>query len=103
LEWFRACARARHWREEIGLVLEEMNRVLCFCKWEASGWGNRASSRSVVDKGLWDGLRAYTWKQADMYKMQKATFEKEFQDVRVEAHKFLDRFTPGGVAKDRDD
>ncbi|KAI0028232.1 hypothetical protein K488DRAFT_59094, partial [Vararia minispora EC-137] len=97
LEWFRACARAWRWREEIGLVLEEMDCVLHFCDWEASRWGDRASSRSVVDEGLQDGLRAYAWKQADMYKTQKATFKKEFKDVRAEVHKFLDRFTPGGA------
>ncbi|OJA20624.1 hypothetical protein AZE42_14183 [Rhizopogon vesiculosus] len=35
------------WSEEVELLLEEMQRVIEFLKWQAEWWGGRASSRSL--------------------------------------------------------
>ncbi|KAI0026857.1 hypothetical protein K488DRAFT_32830, partial [Vararia minispora EC-137] len=58
LEWFKARARARRHHEEVVLLVQEMDRILTFCDWEARRWLQRGDARSVNDLGLREGLRA---------------------------------------------
>lgn len=65
-EWARSRARAERWEEEEKLLIEEMRRVIAYCKWRAIWW--RAQARRRVDAGIDEvvirGLAAYAEKQA---------------------------------------
>ncbi|KAI0029032.1 hypothetical protein K488DRAFT_57293, partial [Vararia minispora EC-137] len=98
LEWFKARSRARRHREEVVLLLEEMDRVLAFCDWEALRWQKRGSARSVDDPDLREGLSAGALKMATTYSAQKVVFAEQCKASRVLAASFLQRYSPEGYA-----
>ena len=48
IEWCKSHAHARHWSEEVTLLLEEMRRVCTFQEWQAGWWDHQV--------WRWDGL-----------------------------------------------
>ncbi|OJT11755.1 hypothetical protein TRAPUB_11697 [Trametes pubescens] len=68
IEWARAKARADRWAEEEQLLLEEMRRVLEYCRWKATWWRSQADRRgTLVPPPVLRGLRAYADKQAGVW------------------------------------
>ncbi|KAF7313212.1 CxC2 domain-containing protein [Mycena kentingensis (nom. inval.)] len=70
IEWSKAYARTRRWREEVRLLQEEWRRLPLSWAYEESVWEKRFNSvaalqRSEEEK---DGLRAYAARQADTYR-----------------------------------
>jgi len=63
IEWSKSRARAKRAQEEVLLLQEEMRRSLQYLAWKAHWWESQAAARSV-DKGLAEGLQAYSAKQA---------------------------------------
>ncbi|KAI0027340.1 hypothetical protein K488DRAFT_61873, partial [Vararia minispora EC-137] len=98
LEWFKARSRARRHHEEVVLLLEEMDRILAFCDWEASRWQERGSARSVDDPDLREGLSAGAFKMAATYNAQKTAFAEQCKASRVLAASFLHRYSHEGYA-----
>ncbi|KIK74173.1 hypothetical protein PAXRUDRAFT_176491 [Paxillus rubicundulus Ve08.2h10] len=58
IKWCKARAQAQRWSEEIELLLEEMQRVLVFFKWEAACWDERAKF-TCDDGAVLQGYHAY--------------------------------------------
>jgi len=63
IEWAKSRAHAARATEEVLLLKEEMRRVLEFLKWKAGWWVSRVELHSA-DKGIAEGLRAYSHKQS---------------------------------------
>ncbi|KAJ7238471.1 hypothetical protein C8J57DRAFT_1528783 [Mycena rebaudengoi] len=62
IEWLKVCARKRRWDEEVGLLKEEMRRILASFEYEAKVWDARASAVPVgqIDERVAEGAIAYT-------------------------------------------
>lgn len=76
-EWAKAYARAERWKEEHLLVMEEMRRVLQYCKYKSTWWNGQAERRQVSEDFA-DGLRAYSCKQADVWLSLGKTFSSDW-------------------------
>ncbi|KAG6823380.1 hypothetical protein H0H92_010437, partial [Tricholoma furcatifolium] len=66
LEWLKARARDRRWREELILLEEEMRRVLQYTEWKAFWWAERASQCAMDSSSQAEGMVAYALEQAAM-------------------------------------
>jgi len=69
-------ARKMRWTEEVDLLLEEMRHVDQFLEWHGGWWMERANQRKSVDKGIQEGLSAYTHRQASIHDHLKEKFEE---------------------------
>ncbi|KAG2078357.1 hypothetical protein BDR04DRAFT_1124244 [Suillus decipiens] len=58
MEWCKVHARVNRWSEEVKLLLEEMQRVVVFLKWQAEWWSGQATDE--------EGAVAYAYHQAAM-------------------------------------
>ncbi|KAF7310141.1 CxC2 domain-containing protein [Mycena indigotica] len=76
VDWSKAKARRERWREEIGLLREEMKRVLRSLRWEQEQWQRRASGRDdeELTVELKSGLQAYALRQSELHKRIGAQF-----------------------------
>ncbi|KAK7013942.1 CxC2 domain-containing protein [Favolaschia claudopus] len=70
IEWTKARARSRRWKEEVLLLEEEYRRVLVSFEYEAGRWEARAKEIKVgvVEVGFAQGAIAYALKQAAVYR-----------------------------------
>ncbi|KAK6966340.1 CxC2 domain-containing protein [Favolaschia claudopus] len=70
IEWTKARARSRRWREEVLLLEEEYRRVLVSFEYEARKWEARAKAVPVgaVEIGFAQGAVAYAMKQANVFR-----------------------------------
>ncbi|KAJ7741123.1 hypothetical protein B0H16DRAFT_1464665 [Mycena metata] len=70
IEWAKAYARSRRWKEEIRLLEEEYRRVLVSFEYEAQRWEARVRALPIseVELGYAQGAVAYALKQAAMYR-----------------------------------
>ncbi|KAK7017104.1 hypothetical protein VNI00_018673 [Paramarasmius palmivorus] len=64
VEWQKAWARQKRWKEEIELLKEEMNRTVASLQHEASRW--RSFAAVTVDGHSAQGCRAYALRQASI-------------------------------------
>ncbi|KIK33966.1 hypothetical protein CY34DRAFT_98770, partial [Suillus luteus UH-Slu-Lm8-n1] len=63
VEWCKARARASRWSEELSLLIEEMQRVLAFFRWEMVQWNERGTARSFTKDADYEGSLAYAQRQ----------------------------------------
>ncbi|KAG1906246.1 uncharacterized protein F5891DRAFT_1125633 [Suillus fuscotomentosus] len=63
VEWCKARARASRWSEEFALLIEEMQRVLAFFRWEMAQWNGRGTARSFTKDADREGSFAYAQRQ----------------------------------------
>jgi hypothetical protein len=68
----RACAAC--WSEDVGMVVEEMRRVLDFSDWKSMWWLEQRERRYVDDEVLHEGLTAYAVKQARVWEVMSNQF-----------------------------
>ncbi|KAJ7021123.1 hypothetical protein C8F04DRAFT_1274114 [Mycena alexandri] len=72
IEWAKAYARSRRWKEEIRLLEEEQRRLLVSLEHEARKWEARAGRDVIkvgeVEAGFAQGAIAYALRQAPMYR-----------------------------------
>ncbi|KAF7300224.1 CxC2 domain-containing protein [Mycena kentingensis (nom. inval.)] len=70
VEWSKASARVRRWREEVRLLDEEWRRLSVSFLYEEQNWVERAKAVAVgeIEVGLAEGLIAYATKHADMFR-----------------------------------
>ncbi|KAJ7765192.1 hypothetical protein B0H16DRAFT_1717745 [Mycena metata] len=70
IEWAKAYARSRRWKEEVRLLEEEYRRILVTFEYEAQRWEARVIAVRVgeVEEGYAQGAVAYGLKQATMYR-----------------------------------
>ena len=67
-EWMTCKARADCWREELGLLQEEMRRVIVFLEWKSDLWSRRVGSRlGSVAPATQSGIDGYAHRQAATY------------------------------------
>lgn len=64
---------------------EEMRRVLEFLEWRASWWEQRSERRTVTDRGVSEGLRAYGLRQAALQRALATDFSLTWQQPLQEA------------------
>ncbi|KAJ7028207.1 hypothetical protein C8F04DRAFT_1291706 [Mycena alexandri] len=74
IEWAKAYARSRRWKEEVRLLEEEYRRILVSFEHEALRWERRVVAIPVgeVEEGYAQGAVAYGLKQAAMGKARTA-------------------------------
>ncbi|KAJ7826746.1 hypothetical protein B0H13DRAFT_1657348 [Mycena leptocephala] len=80
VEWARAKARKNRWEEEVTLLREEMRRILRYLEWQADFWDERATTtttREGLAAATRAGIRAYTLKQANVYRSLRTFFYGE--------------------------
>ncbi|KAG1736656.1 uncharacterized protein EDB91DRAFT_1249957 [Suillus paluster] len=82
VEWCKARARMNCWSEEVKLLLEEMQRVIVFLKWQAEWWSGRASSRALKPADE-EGVVAYACRQAVLRLSLVASFQDLWRDIPV--------------------
>ncbi|KAF8902322.1 hypothetical protein CPB85DRAFT_1227206, partial [Mucidula mucida] len=67
IEWCKAHARKMRWEEEVALVLEEMRRIIVYCRWNVDVW--RMCGREQLaglDATCQQGLSAFAAEQASI-------------------------------------
>lgn len=65
VEWAKALARCKRWREEVNLLREEMRHVLRSLIWSSEEWRHRAKQDEAdVGEEIRRGWCAYAMKQA---------------------------------------
>ncbi|KAJ7897985.1 hypothetical protein B0H14DRAFT_3080821 [Mycena olivaceomarginata] len=88
IEWAKAYARARRWKEEVQLLTEEFWRLPISLEFEADLWQERAKAVPVgsrVPGPLAEGLWAYATEQAARECEWAAQWEGKWAAVRVRA------------------
>lgn len=90
VEWLKARARAQRWEEEVRLLREEMRRTLATFTWQASWWDDKALYENG-DCVLTEGLKAYAFEHADMFRALQVMFKTRWVAVRERADTFLAR------------
>ncbi|THU91454.1 hypothetical protein K435DRAFT_820836 [Dendrothele bispora CBS 962.96] len=70
VEWCKAYSRAKRWEEEVILVKEEMRRCLVTLEYNAVQWDGR------------QGVRAYAYSQAAVYRDLASVFRRLWEGVR---------------------
>jgi len=64
VEWCRTRARHLRWVEEVGLLREEMRRVLAFMVWHEKWWNERRQLWNDLSAANHEGMVAYAARQA---------------------------------------
>ncbi|KAJ7043422.1 hypothetical protein C8F04DRAFT_1250850 [Mycena alexandri] len=84
IEWAKAYARTRRWKEEVRLLQEEYRRILVSFEHEAQRWEARICAIPVggVEEGYAQGAIAYGLKQAAMYRDLAARAVVTMTEVR---------------------
>jgi hypothetical protein len=75
-EWAKSRARANRCKEEVLLLKEEMRRVLVFLEWKSDWWLQQQSLREGLPLELGEGLRAFSFGQADLQKHLASHFKE---------------------------
>ncbi|KAJ7693264.1 hypothetical protein B0H16DRAFT_1669558 [Mycena metata] len=85
IEWAKAYARSRRWKEEVMLLKEEMRRVVVTFKYNASCWDARGQVIRVgeVDKLFAEGAIAYAIKQGRMFQQMAEDAKTTFTEERL--------------------
>ncbi|KAL1740799.1 hypothetical protein HDZ31DRAFT_46757 [Schizophyllum fasciatum] len=81
VEYCKAYARVRRWKEEVPLLREEMRRTIQSLKSEVLRWERIALAEDRPGP-LGEGARAYACTQANVYRRLGAHFEHVWKDVR---------------------
>lgn len=83
VEWCKAVAQAEWFREEVELVVEEMRRTLLFFKWAAGNWEQmgEACVGEPIDEGTVVGIKAYTARQAVLYRQLVNIFIQDWYEA----------------------
>jgi hypothetical protein len=81
VEWCRARARAYRWCEEVGLLGEEMRRVLAYLDWQAGWWLVQGERWDGLPPDRLEGLRAYSHRQADIRRALHGHFKHMWRYV----------------------
>ncbi|KAF7304804.1 CxC2 domain-containing protein [Mycena kentingensis (nom. inval.)] len=70
IEWCKAYARTRRWREEVRILEEEWRRFPLSMAFEERRWADRAASLDTASMNVEDaeGLLAYAAKQTDVFR-----------------------------------
>ncbi|KAJ7873817.1 hypothetical protein B0H14DRAFT_2215648, partial [Mycena olivaceomarginata] len=81
VEWCKAYARVKRWREEVLLLQEEMNRCLRTLEWQAGVWDQRATrehycGRIVYAEAHLQGAMALAARQAAMRRKLASRFHQ---------------------------
>jgi hypothetical protein len=81
VEWCKAYARVKRWREEVLLLQEEMNRCLRTLEWQAGVWDQRATrehycGRIVYAEAHLQGAMALAARQAAMRRKLASRFRQ---------------------------
>ncbi|TFK78071.1 hypothetical protein K466DRAFT_607348, partial [Polyporus arcularius HHB13444] len=77
VQWARALMQKRRDDEAVSLRCEEFRRGREACRSFESAWAKPAETT-----GHCRGMRAYAYKQVDMYKDKRAEFEAEYDGAR---------------------
>ncbi|KAJ7048755.1 hypothetical protein C8F01DRAFT_1276102 [Mycena amicta] len=98
VEWCKAFARMRRWREDVVLVEEEMRRTIEYGHSAAHRWAERADARvEFVDETLLEGLRAYAREQEDREMRTSHQLAANWMGIRMKGRAYLAGETPAGV------
>ncbi|OCH84652.1 hypothetical protein OBBRIDRAFT_815395 [Obba rivulosa] len=82
VKWCTAHARAHHWTEECCLLLEEMQRIMQFHRWQAQWWSDKADDpHYAASPEHAEGLRAYVYRQANIRESMHSFCARTWSDV----------------------
>ncbi|KAJ7025040.1 hypothetical protein C8F04DRAFT_968283 [Mycena alexandri] len=91
VEWCKAYARMRRWREDVVLVEEEMRCTIEYGYWASFEWLARSSERanSNMSDELQEGLMAYALEQADHESRTCAKLMTDWAKIRAKGQAYL--------------
>ncbi|KAF8903392.1 hypothetical protein CPB85DRAFT_1377090 [Mucidula mucida] len=82
IKWCKARARKMRWQEEVTLLLEEMRRVIAYCRWNAELWrGREREERAGIDAKSMQGLRAFAAEQANIQHRTADDLESHWMSI----------------------
>lgn len=81
------------WLEEVGLLTEEMRRVVEFCLWAEHWWEERLEPRDNVDRELKEGLKSYAYERILAERELREKLVTKWSIIYDRANAFLQ--TPG--------
>ena len=85
--WAKCQARADRYEEEVTLTVEEMGRTLRYFEWKKASWLSRQATREKLPTPpsieVCSGLRAYAYRQANVYEMLVTVFVNRWRKVLV--------------------
>ena len=85
VEWCKAQARAKRYKEEVELVVEEMRRTLAYFEWKACEWERYATTPPLggqaIDKTTAAGITSYAYKQASIQREMIKVFFDDWYDL----------------------
>ena len=79
----------QRWLEEVGLLTEEMHRLIEYCSWAFSHWELLMIARVDVDDELREGLVSYTHEWMLTEKGMSERWVAQWSTVFKRAHVFL--------------
>ncbi|KAJ7702934.1 hypothetical protein B0H16DRAFT_1347222 [Mycena metata] len=91
VEWCKAYARMRRWREDVVLVEEEMRRTIEYGYWASVEWLARANARTNRggSEELEEGLVAYAFEQADREDRTCGKLTADWAAIRAKGRAYL--------------
>ncbi|KAF8141070.1 hypothetical protein K438DRAFT_1636267 [Mycena galopus ATCC 62051] len=95
VEWCKAYARVKRWREEVMLLQEEMVRCLLSLEWQASFWDAHAmpshyeGGKNTYDAAHCEGAMAFAARQASLRRKLATRFRRLWCTLtdRVQGHR----------------
>ncbi len=79
------------WQEEVTLLLEEMRRVIAYCRWNAELWrGREREERAGIDAKSMQGLRAFAAEQANIQHRTADDLESHWMSICTLGQELLD-------------
>lgn len=98
VEFVKCRARAMRWVEEVYKLAYEMVRVPTFCTTREAWWENKVyTERQDIGVDLEEGVRAYAWKQANMYRRHAQGLSERFKKPLAEVAEFVKRHGLDGL------
>ncbi|KAE9388173.1 hypothetical protein BT96DRAFT_761349, partial [Gymnopus androsaceus JB14] len=73
VEWCKAYARVRCWKEEVNLLSEEIRRTPVYMEWKACWWESKADVEQFAGAHK-EGVSAYAHEQAEVWRDMKRRF-----------------------------
>jgi hypothetical protein len=80
-EWAKARARHHRCKEEIQLLLVEMERVLMWLEAKSKWWDEQQGRREDIDEHLALGLKSYARCQASIYRQLSRIFVAQWTPI----------------------
>lgn len=89
MEWLKCRARARSWKQEVQLVVEEMRRSIEYCHWKEGWWERRRTKHMAICPYVNKGLTAYAVMRAREESTRAKVWSEKWKTIQTRMHEVL--------------